>query len=721
MKTKLFGSSVELLESRIAPAILIAGNTATYTDVDGDLVTIKTSAHDFSGSSFVAQTVGMIGGFQLQQLEMINLSTSQAHANITITAKPQIINGVRMGDGLANIGFIDASGIDLGTVTVHGDLAKIVAGDSDPAKPAVKALNVQSMGRFGTSTGSSDLVSTFANGLGSLHVISDIVNETISATGPLSGKIGSIFVGGSVEGSIDNGGFIESTSDIGPVKIMGNLSSSTGLFSGTIKSGGKLASVYIGGSLIGGSVTNGGAFGQIVSALDMGPVKVMHDLQGGAGNDSALIHSYGKLASVYVGGSVVGGAGANSGGIASSQAMGPVTIKGDLFAGGGTDTGKISSGAMLSAVSIGGSIYGSAAAEDTTAQLSGQITALTGIGSVLVKGSVVGAAGSSSARITSSGDIASITIGQSLLGSSGVTSAQIGTSGKIGSVKIGGNVEGGSTSSAGAIYANGSLGPVFIAGSLIGGAGSNSGTVSTGGSIQSVLIGGDIRGGSAAFNLCGAISGASIGSVTVVGNIVGGTASNIDPHAIEVFGTLGKLTVKGSIIGSSSVRVLITASGQTSPTATSDVAIGSIHVSGRVEDTDIKAGYVFTSASYGDAGIGAVVVGGDWVASNLVAGAQNLGADGIVGGTGANTDNINYGDSHDARNANGNLSITAKIASIVIGGQVLGTPGGTDHFGFVSQQIGSFKAAGLSVVLKAGADNDNVAVGATGDVTIHEI
>jgi len=153
MKSNFLGSSVELLESRIAPAIIIHGNTATYTDVDGDLVTIKTSAHDFTGSSFVALNTGMIGSFQLQQLETISLSgTSQAGASITVTAKPQMINGVRMGDGLANIGFISASGFDLGTVTVHGDLAKIAVGDSDPAKPALKALNVQSMGRFGTST-----------------------------------------------------------------------------------------------------------------------------------------------------------------------------------------------------------------------------------------------------------------------------------------------------------------------------------------------------------------------------------------------------------------------------------------------------------------------------------------------------------------------------------------------------------------------------------------
>ena len=720
MKTDILGNFVELLEPRIAPAIVIQGNTATYTDVDGDLVTIKTSAHDFTGSSFVALNVGMIGSFQLQQLETMSLSgSSQAHANFTITAKPQMINGVRMGDGLANIGFINAPGLDLGTVTIHGDLAKIVVGDSDPAKPAVKALNVQSMGRFGTSTGSSDLASSFADGLGSLHVTSDFVNASISATGGAAGKIGAIFVGGSVQGSIDNGGLIESTSDIGPVKIMGDLSSSTGSLSGSIKSGGKLTSVFIGGSVMGG--TNAGALGQIFSSGDMGPVKVMHNLLGGAGNNSATIASQGKLASVFVGGSVQGAAGSGSGSISSFGDMGPVKIGGDLSAGSANETGKISSKTTLSSVTINGSIFGSSAAEDTNALLAGQIAGTTGIGSVTVKGSVVGGGGSSSGRITSSGDIGSVSIEESLIGSSGVTSAQIGTSGKIGNVKIGGNVVGGSSSSAGAIYGNVGLGSIKITGSLIGGAGSNSGTVSTSGPIQSVVIGGDLQGGSAPFNLCGAINGGNIGPVTVDGDIVGGTVSNIDPHAIEADGTLGKVTVKGSIIGSATVRVLITAAGLASPKPPSDLAIAGIHVSGRVEDADIKAGYVFTSALYADAQIGSVVVGGDWVASNLVAGAQNLGADGAAGGAGANADNVNYGDSHDGVIAGGNAAITSKIASIVIGGQVLGTPGGSDHFGFVSQQVGSFKAAGLAFLLKTGASNDNLAVGATGDVTIHEV
>jgi len=112
-----------------------------------------------------------------------------------------------------------------------------------------------------------------------------------------------------------------------------------------------------------------------------------------------------------------------------------------------------------------------------------------------------------------------------------------------------------------------------------------------------------------------------------------------------------------------------------------------------------------------DAQIGAVKVGGDWVASSLAAGATD-------GGDG-------FGNATDAVIAGGNDSpaIQSRIASIQIGGQALGTPdavNNTDHFGFVAQQIGSFKVGGTVFPLLALA-NDDLAVGATGDLRLREV
>ena len=69
--------------------------------------------------------------------------------------------GVRS-DGHVNVGFIQAAlaqpdilqftrGIDLGTVSIDGDLGKIVAGDIF-ATPAIRSLQVRSLGALGTTT-----------------------------------------------------------------------------------------------------------------------------------------------------------------------------------------------------------------------------------------------------------------------------------------------------------------------------------------------------------------------------------------------------------------------------------------------------------------------------------------------------------------------------------------------------------------------------------------
>jgi hypothetical protein len=156
------------------------------------------------------------------------------------------------------------------------------------------------------------------------------------------------------------------------------------------------------------------------------------------------------------------------------------------------------------------------------------------------------------------------------------------------------------------------------------------------------------------------------------------------------------------------------------------VAIGSVTVSGRVEYANILGGYndsFAPTAENGDAQIGAIKVGGDWLRSNLIAGAKNLGVDDLPGGAGLAADNVNYGDAHDFPIAAGSTSIASKIASITIGGVIKGTASGTnanDHFGFVAEQIGSFTVAGVPIPLSSGPQNDNRAIGLTGDVTIHE-
>jgi hypothetical protein len=61
------------------------------------------------------------------------------------------------------------SGIDLGVVTVKGDLGKILCGDGNADKPALKSLSVRSMGVFGTATqNGGDLLSFLTGDVGSI-------------------------------------------------------------------------------------------------------------------------------------------------------------------------------------------------------------------------------------------------------------------------------------------------------------------------------------------------------------------------------------------------------------------------------------------------------------------------------------------------------------------------------------------------------------------------
>src|SRR5262249_15419697 len=135
--------SVEELEPRRAPAVLVNAHTVTFTDVDGDMATVKTSQGTLSPAPFTFAARGL--GEQLQRLDL-NTQPAFAGAKLTITAKR-----TAAGDGFVNVGAILARdtgtglGIDLGAVKVHGDLGRITAGDSTTATRGLKALAVQSL------------------------------------------------------------------------------------------------------------------------------------------------------------------------------------------------------------------------------------------------------------------------------------------------------------------------------------------------------------------------------------------------------------------------------------------------------------------------------------------------------------------------------------------------------------------------------------------------
>jgi hypothetical protein len=111
-------------------------------------------------------------------------------------------------------------------------------------------------------------------------------------------------------------------------------------------------------------------------------------------------------------------------------------------------------------------------------------------------------------------------------------------------------------------------------------------------------IGGSVTGG---------IGAVHIGSLTVRGSV---------RAFISAYQSIGRLVVQGSLVDS-----LVTVNGPMVPDGKRCVGIGSVTVFGRVESSQIVAGYDSLGISENaDLQIGAVTVHGDWIASDLVAG-----------------------------------------------------------------------------------------------------
>ncbi|MGB8168575.1 MAG: hypothetical protein WCF18_13845, partial [Chthoniobacteraceae bacterium] len=159
---------VEPLESRIAPAAVFI-----FTDTDGDKVTVKTSLgtdDELAAAGVLTFDLAADVPRQLQKIDLSN-NANFAGTDLTVTAT-RVGPG---GDGVTAVGFIDAStsgggaALDLGKITIDGDLGRILAG-TGAAATSVKTLAVGSLGLLGTATQAAggDLRSTLAGALGKL-------------------------------------------------------------------------------------------------------------------------------------------------------------------------------------------------------------------------------------------------------------------------------------------------------------------------------------------------------------------------------------------------------------------------------------------------------------------------------------------------------------------------------------------------------------------------
>jgi hypothetical protein len=386
----------------------------------------------------------------------------------------------------------------------------------------------------------------------------------------------------------------------------------------------------------------------------------------------------GHVGTIAIGGSIIGGALVGSGLFSVYGNIGSVTVKGNFIGGTSSSAGEILCLGKIGSLTVGGSLIGGS-------DVTGGVQSQYGIGTVKIAGDLVGGTGMMSGQIYAwapGATIGSVTIGGSVIGGTNQLSGSIYSSTNIGPVTINGGLHGGTGAKSGSIESvTGNLGPIVIRGSVIGGSGQASGTIKSAHKIAGITIGGSISTG----------GNAGSGHVLALGNI-------------------GPILVKGSLAGTAAAPVVICAGALSTPVGTSAVAIKSLTVLGHVEHSRILAGYNGGTAVNGDAQIGAVVVAGDWIASNLVAG-SSAGAD------------LKFGTPDDLliNNPQNDAAITASIGSIVIKGQVLGTPLASDSFGFVAQRIGSVTVGGSPVTLTPGASKDYVVLGPFADLRINEV
>lgn len=635
----------EALEARVVPAAVF-----TFTEADGDIVTVSTSL-----GTNADLAAGITLGAGNEFIASINLNAAIfSGTDLTVTSK----TGGTVGDGFINVGEVQASVRDIGRVVIDGDLGRIRTGDADEATIGLKSLSVRSLGKFDTSTGAPDLESRIDGNAGSIVIKTDLraANLLINDLGA-SGNVGSIIIGGSIIGA-------------------------AALDSGRIFAEGKIGFLSVGGSIQG---SNGSNSGGIFAGKGGGTFLIKGSVIGD-GVNSGMIEVQGDLKLLRIGGSIVGGNLSAAGSVEVSGNLGSVVVIGSVLGGTGANSGRIETlGGTIGAVTIGGDLVGG------SAFASGRIESDTGVTkSVVIKGSIVGV-GDASGAVTADG---------------------------FGKIMVGRDIRGGATSDTGYISAGVlGIGQLMVGGSVIGGLGDTSGTIYTSGTIGNLRLLGDLVGagidGADDLSVSGYIRADRIINAFIGGSIIAGqdfSTGTLDKSgSIRVFDDIGKLVVKGQLIGNATHSVVISAGGLEESDNRGTIALGSVFVGGSVQYARILAGYdINMNNADADASIGLVRVLGDWRASDVVAG-----IDSVDGQFGNNDDVLML--------ANDDATLTSRIASIIIGGQIVNSTAVADFFGFVAQNLGKVSVGGRAIPLVPGTGNDVFFLGTLADLRIREV
>lgn len=726
-------SRLEPLESRIAPAVLVAsshGHQVTYKDAAGDSISIYSSLPVFTQSNlsniFVFDKGGVDGTTGPQQLQAISLGSLAPGDSLRISVTQA---GTGTGAGFANVGSMSSDDA-LGNVVVQGDLGSITAGSQSLSGAnfvGLRSLTVHSWGKLGTTTQASggNLNSAVTGNIGSITVQTDMqgvvldVNPTIAGTA-ISGSIGSLKIGGSfIGGTGANSGSITTTSgNIGSVTIGGSLQGGSGTIPGQSTNPGEISanafgSITIGQGIIGSS---GPDSGSITSINGIGSVDILSGgIKGGTGNDSGAIIAAtaptgaAVIGSIVIHGDITGdgtaaGTVTGSGQINTGSSIGSLTIYGSL-----TGSTADTSGAVIATESIGHiSLIGGSVAGGQGAN-SGEISARS-LGSVSISGMLSGGPGSSSGQIVTTGTIGSLTVGQGIVGGagsgSGVVSTGSGFGNALGTLNIlSGGIAGGTGSGSGQVNIGGRIGYIYLHGAAIAGnTGSGSGEILATDNIGAINAGslGFVTGTSA--NAGAILASQNLGSLVLTGSSAAGTPA--DAGLVQVSGSAGSISVHGDVAGSVASTGEFEIGGSLQAiNITGKLQAGSAANSGSIfaglDDTSLLGsvtvtGGVFGYSGGGSAGAGAGEIFGGGGITHAVVG-------GLTGGLGA---------------ASGSIVSDGAIGSVVVHGNVTGGGAGTGQIS-AGTNIGSVSISG-SLIGGTGAGSGsiltNVVSSSTGDI-----
>ena len=668
-------SLIEPLEDRIAPAgVTVApnGKSASYTDSNGDLVQVTTSRGLFVASDFTLDSNN-----QLTQLALAGSAFNGA--NIAFSVTPKSTGGLNT----VNVGYISAQGVNLGSVTIPGDLGRIQVGGG-PTSTALAKLNVASLGVQGVATQdgitNASTVSMITGTAGSINV-SGNVDGTISMVdynGKIaSGNIQQLNINGSLDGNTSGGaGEILFTGTLGTAVIGGGIeggsADNSGTIQGTYAEFSKIGTITVKGSvpddpnpspvssIPGTSILGGsGMFSGGILAVTVGTVNIGGDVTGGTGLVSGDIQGGLSLGKVTVGGSLIGGnftsgtpTQADNAGTIFGGAIGTVTIGRNISGGSGLNSGQVYSTGTIGSVTVMGDLLGGTAGQGTTAGDAGSIHAQA-IGNVVIKGAMTGGSivsadpnqtGMGDGVISSATNINSVVINGNLTGGSGSGSGVIDTTGgTIKSLFIGGSLNGGAGASSGSVNVAGSIGKLNIAQNLMGGSGANSGSIVSK-TASSLVLGGNLIGGSAndsgEIMISGLLSSLSINGAQGIAGGSNTSSTLLSDTGYVQAGGIGTLTVKNAVTaGTTTTADLLANSGAIRSTAAIDsITVGSLVGNSGASAIISAVGQANLPANAKtDVAIGKVTVVGNTTYGDILAGYNSDTANSMFG-TGVNAD-----------------------------------------------------------------------------------